>query len=75
MSEYAHTLQNLWLDLDHYEQFNEAYKEDAALLKSYEEKDRIYKSLTLFIDHLYNKTKSLYHTDGRVTFFLFRTRA
>ena len=46
VNEYAQNLQNLWLELDHYEQFEAKCTEDAALLKRYKEKDRIYKFLT-----------------------------
>lgn len=46
VSEYAQNLQNLWLVLDHYEQFEAKCTEDADLLKRYKEKDRIYKFLT-----------------------------
>ena len=45
-SEYAQTMQNLWLKLDHYEQFEAKCTENADLLKPYKEKDRIYKFLT-----------------------------
>ena len=46
ISEYAQTLQNLWLELDHYEHFEAKCTADATLLKNYKEKDRIYKFLT-----------------------------
>ena len=45
VSECAQTLQNLWLELDHYEQFEAKCTEDASLLKRYKEKDIIYKFL------------------------------
>jgi len=42
ISEYAHTLQNLWQELDHYELFEAKCNEDVDLLRRYKEKDRIY---------------------------------
>jgi len=36
VSEYAHTLQNLWQELDHDEHFEAECNEDADLLKRYE---------------------------------------
>ena len=45
VSEYAQTLQNLWMKLDHYEQFEAKCTEDADLLKRYK-KDKIYKFST-----------------------------
>ena len=46
VSEYGHTLQNLWQELDHYDQFEAKCNEDVDLLKCHKEKDRIYKLLT-----------------------------
>ncbi|GAV70798.1 UBN2_3 domain-containing protein, partial [Cephalotus follicularis] len=42
MTEYANTLQNLWQELDHYRVFEMMSPEDAATLKIFIEKDRVY---------------------------------
>lgn len=46
ISEYAQTLRNLWLELDHYERFEAKCTSYATLLKNHKEKDIIYKFLT-----------------------------
>ncbi|GAV62007.1 UBN2_3 domain-containing protein [Cephalotus follicularis] len=40
--EYANTLQNLWQELDHYRVFEMKCPADAATLKKFIEKDRVY---------------------------------
>ncbi|XP_044504086.1 uncharacterized protein LOC123224478 [Mangifera indica] len=42
VTEYANLLQNLWQELDHYRVFEMKCPEDAAILKSFIEKDRVY---------------------------------
>ena len=42
VTEYANILQNLWQELDHYRVFEMKCPEDAAILKSFIEKDRVY---------------------------------
>ncbi|GAV56980.1 LOW QUALITY PROTEIN: UBN2_3 domain-containing protein, partial [Cephalotus follicularis] len=42
VTEYANTLQNLWQELDHYRIFEMKCPEDAATLKIFIEKDRVY---------------------------------
>lgn len=45
VTEYANTLQNLWQELDHYRVFDMKCTEDAAILKKFITKDRIYEFL------------------------------
>ena len=42
MTEYANSLQSLWQELDHYQCIKTKCSEDAAILKSFIEKDRVY---------------------------------
>ncbi|KAG0455167.1 hypothetical protein HPP92_024459 [Vanilla planifolia] len=42
VTEYASLLQNLWQELDHYRVFEMKSPEDAAILKKFIEKDRVY---------------------------------
>ncbi|KAG0463028.1 hypothetical protein HPP92_021504 [Vanilla planifolia] len=42
VTEYANLLQNLWQELDHYRVFEMKSPEDAAILKKFIEKDRVY---------------------------------
>ncbi|GFZ01178.1 hypothetical protein Acr_14g0008130 [Actinidia rufa] len=42
VTEYANLLQNRWQELDHYRVFEMKCPEDAAILKSFIEKDRVY---------------------------------
>ena len=42
VTEYANLLQNLWQELDHYRVFEMKCPEDAAILKKFIEKDRVY---------------------------------
>ena len=46
VTEYANLLQNLWQELDHYRCIETKCAEDAAILKSFIEKDRVYDFLT-----------------------------
>ncbi|XP_059639462.1 uncharacterized protein LOC132281810 [Cornus florida] len=42
VTEYANSLQNLWQELDHYRCIKSKCPEDAAILKGFIEKDRVY---------------------------------
>ena len=42
VTEYANSLQSLWQELDHYQCIKTKCSEDAAILKSFIEKDRVY---------------------------------
>ena len=42
VTEYANSLKNLWQELDHYRVFEMKCSEDAATLKNFIEKDRVY---------------------------------
>ena len=42
VTEYANSLQTLWQELDHYRCITTRCLEDAAILKSFIEKDRVY---------------------------------